>query len=154
MNVRASVLIACIILPGCCGAFHRAEVATQAQTALIGMTKKELYLCAGVPARREIVEEYEFLTYLGGGDSTGIGFGGLVSSGAALGTVSTQHRYCEVTFVLDNGNVQRVNYQGRTGGLITQGEQCSFVVENCLNSRHAAEPARSIKEKTQTNPDE
>ncbi len=46
--------------------------------------------------------------------------------------MSSQRRYCEVTFVLDNGVVKKVNYQGRTGGLISKGEQCAFVVENCV----------------------
>jgi len=34
--------------------------------------------------------------------------------------------------VLRDGIVEKVNYTGRTGGYATQGEQCAFVVENCV----------------------
>lgn len=114
-----------------CARMHRAELATRAQTELVGMSKKELYVCAGVPARQERVDDLEFLTYIGGGDGTGVAVGTAVSN-VGVGAVSTQHRYCEVTFVLSNGIVQKVNYQGRTGGWASKGEQCAFVVENCL----------------------
>ena len=32
---------------------------------------------------------------------------------------------------MNNGYVSRVNYSGPTGGLITEGEQCAFAVQNC-----------------------
>jgi hypothetical protein len=76
----------------------------------------------------------EFLTYAGGGDSVGYVGGGAGSSGGG-GVIALNKRYCEVTFVLRNGIVEKVNYSGRTGGLITKGEQCGFVVENCLPNR-------------------
>ncbi len=99
---------------------------------MIGMSKKDLYLCAGVPVRQAQVEGLEFLTYVGGGDSTGVAVGTSASPSVAVGAISTQRRYCEVTFVLDNDIVRKVNYQGRTGGWASQGEQCAFVVEKCV----------------------
>ena len=77
--------------------------------------------CAGVPQRQDRVDDLEFLTFAGGGDSVGGG-----------DTGRTNRRYCEATFALKDGIVQRVNYQGRTGGLLTKGEQCAFIVENCV----------------------
>ena len=53
-----------------------------------------------------------------------------IDPSAAVAT--TARRYCEATFVLKDGMVQQVNYQGRTGGLLTKGEQCGFIVENCV----------------------
>lgn len=41
---------------------HRSQVATRGQTELIGMSKKELLSCAGVPVRQERVDDLEFLT--------------------------------------------------------------------------------------------
>jgi len=55
-----------------------------------------------------------------------------VSNSTGGGAVSIKRRYCEVTFVLQNNIVQKVNYSGRTGGLITEGEQCAFVIDNCV----------------------
>ena len=124
-------LAASLALAGC-ARLHRSEIASQAQTQMVGMSKKDLYLCAGVPVRQETVEGLEFLTYVGGGDSTGVGVGTAATPNVGVGVMSSQRRYCEVTFVLDNGVVKKVNYQGRTGGLISKGEQCAFVVENCV----------------------
>jgi len=131
MKVLLTILIVTAALSGC-ARLHRAEVATQAQTEMIGMSKKDLYLCAGVPVRQAQIEGLEFLTYIGGGDSTGVGVGTSASPGLAVGAISNQRRYCEVTFVLDNGVIQKVNYQGRTGGWASSGEQCAFVVEKCV----------------------
>ncbi len=131
MKPLVITLIASLALCGC-ARLHRSEIASQAQTQMVGMSKKDLYLCAGVPVRRETVEGLEFLTYVGGGDSTGVGVGTAAIPNVGVGVMSSQRRYCEVTFVLDNGVVKKVNYQGRTGGLISKGEQCAFVVENCV----------------------
>jgi len=111
---------------------HRAIVASRAQTQLIGMSKVELLSCAGAPVRQEQAEEFEFLTFAGGGDSTGYGVATFTSPSTAIATGKSLRRYCEATFVLKGGVVQRVNYQGRTGGLLTRGEQCAFIVENCV----------------------
>ena len=32
-----------------------------------------------------------------------------------------------------NGRVNRVNYVGPTGGLLTPGEQCAYVVQACVH---------------------
>lgn len=131
---RVTLLIFCVLgFSGCAGGkFHRTEVAQEAKSSLVGMNKKDLYLCAGVPVRQEKVDNLEFLTYESGGDSTGVGLGTATSSSTGIGIVASHKRYCVVTFVLSEGIVQKVNYQGRTGGFATQGEQCAFVVEPCL----------------------
>jgi hypothetical protein len=131
MKVLITLLIA--LFPGISGCvFQRAQVASRAQSELVGLSKKDLLLCAGVPLRQERVDDFEFLTFAGGGDS----IGGAIASSTSLNTVTavgkSTHRYCEATFVLKDGLVQKVNYQGRTGGLLTKGEQCAFIVENCM----------------------
>jgi hypothetical protein len=124
-----------LLLLGCAGSkFHRAEVATRAKTELVGMSKKDLLSCAGVPVRSQQVEDMEFLTYVGGGDNVGYA-GGAAGSSAAGGVIAMHKRYCEVTFVLKAGKVEKVNYTGRTGGWATKGEQCAFVIENCLKDK-------------------
>jgi hypothetical protein len=126
-----AIAIALLLLPGC-ARLVRSHEAARAQTELIGMSKKDLYLCAGVPARQATVEGLEFLTYSSGGDNVSVGVAGATLPSVGVGVATTQHRYCEVTFVLDQGIVKKVEYQGRTGGLISQGEQCAYVIENCL----------------------
>ena len=98
------------------------------------MKKAEVLACAGAPVRSAVADDVEVLTYVGGGDSRSVatGTGGY---GVGVAGVATQRRYCEVTFLLRNGVVEKVNYAGRTGGLATRGEQCAFVLENCLQAK-------------------
>lgn len=120
----------CLVLAGC--AVQRAQEASRAQSELIGMSKVDLLSCAGVPARQAQAGDIEFLTYEGGGDSSAASVATAVSTSVAVVAGKRLHRYCEATFALKNGTVQRVTYQGRTGGLLTPGEQCAFIVEGCL----------------------
>jgi hypothetical protein len=98
------------------------------------MSKIDLLSCAGVPTRLLEAEGLEFLTYISGGDGTGVTVGG-VNSSVHGGVTSMKKRYCEVTFILKDGRVEKVNYTGRRGGLSTKGEQCAFVLENCLHEK-------------------
>lgn len=52
------------------------------------------------------------------------------TTSTGFGTASS--RFCTVNVTMTNGSVSRMNYVGPTGGLLTQGEQCAFVVQNCL----------------------
>jgi hypothetical protein len=139
MKVIMLAVLTLLLLPGC-AKFQRAETARRGQTELIGISKKDLFLCAGVPLRQERVEDLEFLSYSGGGDTVGVGVATATSSSTAAGVSSCHRRYCEVTFVLKDGKVMKVNYSGRTGGLATKGEQCAFVVENCLSAQTPSAP--------------
>lgn len=130
-NVVLSVLV-CAALLGC-AAQQRAETAKRAQTELVGMSKGDLLACAGAPVRSASSGDTEVVTYVGGGDS--IVAGGGAASSAGGGVAAIQRRYCEVTFVLRSGRVKKVNYAGRTGGLVTEGEQCAFVVQNCIAAK-------------------
>jgi hypothetical protein len=44
----------------------------------------------------------------------------------------TKQRFCKVDIVMTKGVVSEVNYSGPTGGILTQGEQCAFAVQNCV----------------------
>jgi hypothetical protein len=129
-RILATSVVLVITITGC--SFQRASLATRAQTELVGMTKKDVLSCAGVPIRQERADDLEFLTYSGGGDSVGVAVATSTSPSTAIATSKRTHRYCEATFILKDGIVQKVNYQGRTGGLLTKGEQCAFIIENCL----------------------
>jgi len=126
------LLVVATLLAGCASTkFSRADLAERAKVELIGKSKKDILICAGAPVRSQQAENMEFMTYYSGGDSNAYVVGGADSSTGG-GAVSVKKRYCEVTFVLRDGMVEKVNYAGRTGGLITEGEQCAFVLQNCL----------------------
>jgi hypothetical protein len=76
------------------------------------MKKAALLACAGLPERQTTEDGLEFLVY--------------TASSHILRT-----RSCQATF-LKHGVVQSVTYQGRTGGFLSQDEQCALIVESCL----------------------
>ena len=132
MKHALMLIVIASLLAGCASSkFGRADLAERAKVELIGKSKEAILMCAGVPVRSQQVENMEFMTYYGGGDSDAF-FAGGAGSFAGGGVVSVKKRYCEVTFILKNGVVEKVNYSGRTGGLITNSEQCAFVLQNCL----------------------
>ena len=53
------------------------------------------------------------------------------ASSSGLGSAVTRQRFCTVNVTMVNGRVNRVNYVGPTGGLLTAGEQCAYVVQGC-----------------------
>ena len=89
----------------------RADLAQRAQTEMVGLSKADLFTCAGVPARTAEEGGLEFLSY-----GSGYGWSGS----------------CTVTFVLADDTVQSINYAGRTGRRSQSGEQCAYAVANCL----------------------
>jgi hypothetical protein len=64
----------------------------------------------------------------GQASTTGTGQAFTTSTGIGI----ARSRYCTVNVTMVHGSVSRVNYVGPTGGLLTQGEQCAYAVENCL----------------------
>jgi hypothetical protein len=129
-NIITITVVIMFTVTGC--SFQRASLANRAQKELVGMKKIDLLSCAGVPHRQQQSDDLEFLTYTGGGDSVNVGVASATSPSTAIVTGKSKRRYCEATFILKDGIVQKVNYQGRTGGLLSKGEQCAFIIENCL----------------------
>lgn len=121
------VLVMLVGFSGC--AIHRARVAHEAESKLIGLSEEQLLQCAGAPAHEKRLGSLSFLTYHGGGDGVAVGE---VLGRSQIGVAAYKHRYCDATFTLRNGLVADLQYRGRTGGLLTRGEQCAFIVEDCV----------------------
>lgn len=140
------VLLGCSVVSGC--AIQRAQVAHDARSKLIGMSKEEILACMGAPNRKAAEGATEVWSYASGdGRTTVVGSGtshtDVSVSGnqnSASGTASTaqtsfltsRQRYCTVNIAMTDGHVSRVNYIGPTGDLLTAGEQCAFAVQNCV----------------------
>ena len=52
---------------------------------------------------------------------------------SSFGSFSSQNRYCVVNLTMTEGRVSAVNYVGNTGGLISQGSECAYAVQNCVH---------------------
>ncbi len=108
------VTFAAGIPSGC--VYQRAQEASQAKTALVGMPQANVETCMGKPFDAETDGITVTLTY------------------------NSDHKpdeklFCRVDIEIQKGLVSRVNYSGWTGGLLSQDEQCAPVVEKCLAPR-------------------
>ncbi len=130
--------IAALILAGC--ALQRAQVASAAQEQMVGMSSEEVLACMGPPELSDAEGETEVWTYhsggrtVGSGTSFGFGTGGYSGFGLGVGVGSYNSRdlYCQVNVFMADERVSRIAYQGPTGGLVSEGEQCAYAVENCV----------------------
>jgi hypothetical protein len=118
-RLRAVVLLlaitgACGALPGC--VYQRAEEATQAKTALVGMSRAKVETCMGAPFNAETDGSTITLTY-------------------NSSRKPEEKLFCKVNIEIQKGLVSRVEYSGWTGGLFSEDEQCAPVVEKCLAPR-------------------
>jgi hypothetical protein len=123
-------LVAATLLAAC--AVQRAETARTAKEQMIGLPKEKVLACMGPPANQMTVGNTEVWAYSSGNWQTiGSAFasGG---SGFASGFGVSEQRFCKVNIVMTKGAVSEVNYSGPTGGILTQGEQCAFAVQNCV----------------------
>ena len=119
-----------VALCGC--AIQRAQQASDAQTKMIGMSKEQVLACMGPPAEKAVEGATEVWSYNSGNGATVTSASVVGQRGFASGLATTSSRFCTVNVTMMNGSVSRMNYVGPTGGLLTQGEQCAFVVQNCL----------------------
>jgi len=112
---------------------QRAEVATKAQSSMIGMSKQQILECMGAASNTQSQGNAEVWNYHSGGDYRGSV--NLYSNDQyTTGTAIVNRRSCEINVVFENGIVSKILYSGRTGGILSRGEQCAFAVANVLNS--------------------
>lgn len=127
------------VLAGC--AIQRAQEASDAKQQLVGLSKEQILGCMGPPVTKAAEGATEVWSYNSGNGQT-VGFGSSsanvyagrgYASGYGTSTMVTEKRFCTVNVTLMDGRVTRINYVGPTGGLLTQGEQCAFAVQNCIH---------------------
>jgi hypothetical protein len=97
-----------------------------------------------VPNRSRVEGDTEFFTYgseliegrgqlfYGGGVFSG-GFGRPHGQFVLTPGADFSSRYCEATFVLEDGLVVQVNYVAASGIGATRYEQCYFIIASCLD---------------------
>jgi outer membrane protein assembly factor BamE (lipoprotein component of BamABCDE complex) len=116
----AALIAACA---GAC-AIQRAELAADARTKMVGMTKEQVLACMGPPMNKAVEGATEVWSYNSGNDHTSVAFG--------RGWGVAQRRSCTVNVTMVGGRISQMNYVGATGGLLTPGEQCAFALQNCI----------------------
>lgn len=119
MKIAAGILLSLFALSGCASiSADRASLAKRAKTEMIGMSKMELLLCAGVPDLIQKMDGMEFLAYNRR----------WISGGRYL----IHSHSCEATFVLVDDVVERVSYIGKTDGYLSNDRQCGYIIQDCI----------------------
>ncbi len=119
VSVIATSIAACAI--------QRAQVASDAQSQMVGMTKEQILACMGPPTNKAAEGATEVWSYPSGNGQTTVSYGS--------GFANAAQRFCTVNVTMTGGRVSRMNYVGPTGGLLTPGEQCAFALQNCVQVR-------------------
>jgi outer membrane protein assembly factor BamE (lipoprotein component of BamABCDE complex) len=127
--VAALIAVAC--LTQC--AIQRAQIANDAQSKMIGLTKEQVLACMGPPTSRATEGATEVWSYPSGNNHTAVAVSGNANHGVITGGGVAETRFCTVNVTMVDGQVNRMNYVGPTGGLLSPNEQCAFAVENCVH---------------------
>src|SRR3974390_3053735 len=109
-----------ILLASC--SFQRAQVAADAQTAMVGMTKEQVLACMGPPVNKATEGATEVWVYNSGNGQTDVATYASGNRFSAAGFGVASQRFCQININMNASRVAAVNYVGPTGGLISQGE--------------------------------
>ena len=138
-GLLALVLAAGLATPlaGC--SVEEANRVQESRSSLVGMSRADLYLCAGFPSKREQVDATrEMLTYeVGGGQGSGLNLtlpvvGALNLTGAA--------GYCRATFELVDAHVTRVGFSGDKDLPAAPDALCAPAIKACVDARNGTQP--------------
>lgn len=132
---RAGLVLLTLALCSC--SVERNRTAEQAGTQLVGLSRADLYRCAGLPHRETVIDGITFATY----DNQLSSSNALTLPFIGGGLTQGSNNYCRTTFTLEKGAVSSVNYAGATGPFYAEHEQCAYTVQACLKMVEAREKA-------------
>jgi len=129
MKSRALALVVGLIAAGCVVTPPAEHPALVAQRVLVGMPRSELLSCAGAPIRQIATGDQEFLTYSSWRTDTGPAPWSR-PWGPWRHDWVVYHEYCDATFTVRRGVVERLVY----GGDAVRGflDQCGVIVFPCV----------------------
>ncbi len=135
--IRPMLLALPLLLAAC--AVEDGQRVQEARGSLVGMSRADLYLCAGFPSKREQIDATrEMLTYeVGGGNSSGLNLtlpvvGALNLTGSA--------GYCRATFELMDSRVTRVGFSGDKDLAVAPDAVCAPAIRACVDAANGVQP--------------
>ena len=110
----------------------RPELDQVAQTAMIGLSTRDIHACLGEPVhRRAVAQATEIWTYPIGVTTTDT-----PPWGAGLNLAASQMSLpCDVRLVMTNAHVSQVAYALPDGSALPSARQCGFAVQACAARR-------------------
>jgi len=128
--MKSLLIIAAAFALASLAAAQAAEVDQIAQQKMIGLSKKKIRLCMGLPALRVAIGATDIWTYRTGGAQVE---GFFLASGAnGMASWFGPDRFCNVNVVMTHARVSQVTYAASDGRPLPLGEHCDFAVENCV----------------------
>jgi hypothetical protein len=124
---RSACAVALAALCAGC-AVERSNHAERAQTALVGLSKAELYRCAGLPDAQERVGDAEFLTYR----NDLLTSGGITLPIIGGGVNFFDSKYCHATFTVKDSTVAELNFAGNPASTFAKLDQCGYIIDACI----------------------
>ena len=116
------VLSLCCLTMLSCGIAKKDRV-DQAQSELVGMSRRDLLSCAGRPAKKERLGNREIFSYAGKAAPN--------QPSSAAGSSPSQES-CEVFFTLENEIVKSVECKGQFSSKLAKEQSCLSVLDNCI----------------------
>jgi hypothetical protein len=112
------------------------HTARQAQTELLGMRKAELYACAGLPDKSQMVDGAEYDTFVFQPYTPDNSFSATLPliGGIGIGSAGS----CKATAIFQEDTLRALNYAGDTGGILGHVAECVSIVSHCLNGAKEA----------------
>ncbi len=134
-------LVAAALAVSSC-AVERSNHADRARSDLVGISKAELFRCAGLPDDTQKVGDDEFLTYR----NDLLTSGGITMPIIGGGVNFFDSKYCHATFVIRNGRAQALHYAGNASSPMAELDQCGYIVDTCIEhlDRLRAEAGRPV----------
>jgi hypothetical protein len=121
-----TLMAAALAVSGC--AVERSNHADRARTDLVGISKAELFRCAGLPDDTQKVGDDEFLTYR----NDLLTSGGVTIPIIGGGINFFDSKYCHATFVMRNGRAQALHFAGNASSPMAELDQCGYIVNTCI----------------------
>jgi outer membrane protein assembly factor BamE (lipoprotein component of BamABCDE complex) len=116
-----------------CSSFDRSNQAMSARRMMVGLTKEDVLICMGPPAKKAVVGTTEVWAYnSSGGTNSSPSFSQKLSSSFSIKNSLQEKSSCTVNVVMKNDIVSVVHYNGPRGGLLNPDEQCGYAIEHCV----------------------
>ncbi|MGZ8217412.1 hypothetical protein [Methylomagnum sp.] len=112
-----------------CASQQPIEIINQSRASLKLLPKEDLLKCMGKPVHEEKTDKRETLIFSGAAPEQPT-----CPMRAFMGQQSPAKRYCWASVTLKEGRVENIEYPPSNDGVIVTGEQCAFLVENCVKT--------------------
>ncbi|MFD2236204.1 hypothetical protein [Aureimonas populi] len=128
---RFAVLASLLLLSGCAGTYAVQRV-DAAKTALVGLSERDVRMCAGFPTRQFEEDEVKIWSYELRNQTGGVNFS------APLWVANTNLNLsgggsCHAQFKFVDGRLTRLAYAGDNDGAQGRDSLCAPIIDGCMS---------------------